>query len=129
MNCAPSEAAGRHTGPVTSSLYRRWFGLWSRLHRDFDGTDPSAKRTARATWALLTGAPCLVLGRAATWACRAAGASPALTAWLAVWLLVSVVIVALIAVGAGPGRTRRPALTALVLVTGVVVLTALSWPS
>ncbi|WP_153547920.1 hypothetical protein [Streptomyces sp. RB17] len=51
-----------------------------------------------------------------------------LTAWLAVWLLVTVFTVALIAVGAGPGRTRRPALTALVLVTGVVLLTALPWP-
>ncbi|MEV5982812.1 hypothetical protein [Streptomyces sp. NPDC052114] len=38
-------------------------------------------------------------------------------------------IIAVIAVSAGPGRTRRPALTALVLVTGVVLLTALSWPS
>lgn len=36
---------------------------------------------------------------------------------------------ALIAVGAGPGRTRRPALTALLLVSGVVLLTALSWSS
>ncbi|MEH0415999.1 hypothetical protein [Streptomyces sp. B21-083] len=45
------------------------------------------------------------------------------------WLLVSVFTVALIAVGAGPGRTRRPALTALSLVTGVVLLTAPSWPA
>ncbi|MFD7667487.1 hypothetical protein [Streptomyces sp. NPDC059788] len=111
---------------MTSWLHRRWFGLWSRLHRDFDGTDPSAKWTARAIWALLTGATCLALGPAATWASRAVGVPPALTAWLAVWLLVSVFAVALIAVGAGPGRTRRPALTALVLVTGVVLLTALS---
>ncbi|MFF4733683.1 hypothetical protein ACFY3M_52645 [Streptomyces mirabilis] len=114
---------------MTSWLHRRWFGLWSRLHRDFGGTDPSGKRTAGAIWALLTGATCLVLGRVATWACRAVGASPALTAWLAAWLLVSVVIVAVIAVGAGPGCTRRPTLTALVLVTGVVLLAALSWPS
>jgi hypothetical protein len=46
-----------------------------------------------------------------------------------VWLLVSVFTVALIAVGAGPGRTRRPALTALILVTGVILLRAPSWPS
>ncbi|MEH0415998.1 hypothetical protein [Streptomyces sp. B21-083] len=52
---------------MTSWLNRRWLGLWSRLHRDFDGTDPTAKWTARAVWALLTGATCLVLGRAATW--------------------------------------------------------------
>ncbi|HBF82269.1 MAG TPA: hypothetical protein DD420_20770 [Streptomyces sp.] len=114
---------------MTSWLHRRWFGLWSRLHRDFDGTDPTVKWIARAIWALLTGATCLVLGRAATWASRAVGASPALTAWLAAWLLVVVFTVALIAVGAGPGRTRRPALTAISLVTGVVLLTALSWPS
>ncbi|MFD8931269.1 hypothetical protein [Streptomyces mirabilis] len=31
--------------------------------------------------------------------------------------------------GAGPGRTRRPALTALTLLTSVILLTALSWPS
>ncbi|MGW0208362.1 hypothetical protein ACWDZ8_22015 [Streptomyces sp. NPDC003233] len=57
------------------------------------------------------------------------GASPALTAWLAVWLLGAVFTVVLIAVFAGPGRTRRPALTGLLLVTGVVLLTTLSWPS
>ncbi|CAM5529435.1 MULTISPECIES: hypothetical protein [Streptomyces] len=114
---------------MTSWLRRRWFGLWSRLHRNFDGTDPSAKRTARAIWALLTGASCLVLGRAATWVSRAVGAPPALTAWLAVWLLLSVFAVALIAVGAGPGRTCRPAMTALILVTCVVLLAALTWPS
>ncbi|MEU7596546.1 hypothetical protein AB0B79_26460 [Streptomyces sp. NPDC039022] len=114
---------------MTSWLRRRWFGLWSRLHRDFAGTDPSARRTARATWALLTGAAFLILGRAVTWVSRAVGAPPALTAWLAVWLLVSVFTVALIAVGAGPGRTRRPATTALALMTGVVLLAALSWPS
>ncbi|MFI2206647.1 hypothetical protein ACH47Z_39130 [Streptomyces sp. NPDC020192] len=45
------------------------------------------------------------------------------------WLLVAVFTVALIAVGAGPGRTHRPALTALIIVTGVVLLAALSWPS
>ncbi|MFD7667804.1 hypothetical protein [Streptomyces sp. NPDC059788] len=114
---------------MTSWLHRRWFGLWSRLHRDFDGTDPSAKRTARVVWALLTGATCLVLGRAATWTARAVGASPALTMWLAAWLLVSVVTVALVAVGAGPGRTRRSAMTTLGLVTSAVLLIALSWPS
>ncbi|MER7998363.1 hypothetical protein [Streptomyces sp. NPDC095613] len=96
---------------------------------DFDATDPTAKWTARTIWALLTGATCLVLGRTATWTSRAVGAPPALTGWLAVWLLVAVFTVALIAVGAGPGHTRRPALTALVLVTGVVLLTALSRPS
>ncbi|MEU7384139.1 MULTISPECIES: hypothetical protein [unclassified Streptomyces] len=114
---------------MTSWMHRRWFGLWSRLHRDLEGADPTAKRTARVICVLLTVATCLVLGRTATWACRAVGASPALTAWLAVWVLFGVVAVAVIAAGAGPGRTRRPALTALVLVTGVVLLTALSWPS
>ncbi|MET8560950.1 hypothetical protein ABZV75_10250 [Streptomyces flaveolus] len=57
------------------------------------------------------------------------GTSPALTAWLAVWLLIAVFTIALIAVSAGPGRTRRPELTALTLVTGVVLPTALSRPS
>ncbi|MFE9558843.1 hypothetical protein ACFYOD_35975 [Streptomyces sp. NPDC006703] len=66
-----------------------------------------------------------MLGRTSTWAARAVGAPPVLTAWL----LVSVFTVALIAVGAGPGHTRRPALTAVTLVTGAVLLTALSWPS
>ncbi|MFB1044453.1 hypothetical protein [Streptomyces chrestomyceticus] len=114
---------------MTSWLHRRWFALWSRLHRDIVGTDPSAKRSARTIGALLTVAACFVLGHAVTWVSRAMGASPALTWWLAVWLLVSVVTVAVIAVGAGPGRTRRPALAALFLVTGVILLTALSWPS
>ncbi|MBK3643701.1 hypothetical protein [Streptomyces sp. MBT33] len=114
---------------MTSWMHRRCFGLWFRLHRDFGSTDPSAKRTARTIWALLTLATCVVLGHATTWAARAAGASSALTAWLAAWLLLTVVSVAVIAVGAGPGRTLRPALTAISLVTGVVLLTALSWPS
>ncbi|AEY86910.1 hypothetical protein SHJG_1635 [Streptomyces hygroscopicus subsp. jinggangensis 5008] len=43
--------------------------------------------------------------------------------------LIAVFTISLIAVGAGPGRTRRPALTALILVSGVVLLTALSWSS
>ncbi|WP_225827164.1 hypothetical protein [Streptomyces naphthomycinicus] len=63
-----------------TSWHRRWFGLWSRLHRDFDSADPTAKWTARAVWALLTAGTCLVLGRTATWASLAVGASTAFTA-------------------------------------------------
>ncbi|MFK0142620.1 PhzF family phenazine biosynthesis protein [Streptomyces murinus] len=93
---------------MTSWMRRRRLKLWSRLHRDFDGTNPTAKWTARTIWALLAGATSLLLGCAATWVSRVVGASTALTAWLAVWLLVTVATVALIAVGAGLGRTRRP---------------------
>lgn len=110
-------------------MHRRWIGLWARLHRDFDGADPTTTWTARTIWALLTGATYLLLGRTAAWASQAVGAPPALTAWLALWLLVTLFALSLIAVLAGPGRTRRPALTALTLVTGVILLTALSWPA
>ncbi|MFF8618631.1 hypothetical protein [Streptomyces sp. NPDC015350] len=113
---------------MTSWLHRRWFGLWSRLHRDFDSTDPTAKRTARVIWTLLTGATCLVLGRTITWASRTVGASLELTTRLGVWILLSVFTVALVAVTAGPGRTRRPALITLVLVTGFILLMTLSGP-
>ena len=63
------------------------------------------------------------------WAARTAGASSALIAWLAVLVVVAAFSPALIAVLAGPGRTRRPALTALGLVTSVMVLAAFSWLS
>ncbi|MFJ2847647.1 hypothetical protein GTY20_35430 [Streptomyces sp. SID4946] len=56
---------------MTSWLHRCWLALWSRLHRGFDGTDPTAKWTARIIWALLTAGTCLVLGHAATWTSRA----------------------------------------------------------
>lgn len=124
----------RHTERNTSTPnccwpHRRWFGLRSRLHRDFDSTDPTAKWTARIIWTLLTGATCLVLGRTITWASRTVGASSELTTRLGVWILLSVFTVALVAVTAGPGRTRRPTLVTLVLVTGFILLMTLSGPS
>ncbi|WEB45405.1 hypothetical protein MOV08_43060 [Streptomyces yunnanensis] len=68
-----------------------------------------------------------MLGRTVTWAFHVAGASPYLTAWVAVLVLVGVFSVAFVAVTAGPGRTRRPALIALALVAGVVLLAAWAW--
>ncbi|MER6916487.1 hypothetical protein ABT354_32935 [Streptomyces sp. NPDC000594] len=112
---------------MTSWMHRRWLGLWARLHRDFDSTDPVAKRSARVTWSLLTAVACVVLGRTVTWASQAVGASTATTGWLGVWVLLVVFTIALSAVAAGPGRTRRPVLIATGLVTVVILLTALSW--
>ncbi|MGW1193580.1 hypothetical protein [Streptomyces sp. NPDC002559] len=57
------------------------------------------------------------------------GASSELTTRLGVWILLSVFTVALVAVTAGPGRTRRPTLVTLVLVTGFILLMTLSGPS
>src|SRR5690242_19853176 len=46
-------------------------------------------------------------------------AHPGRPDWAAPPSLIAVFTISLIAVGAGPGRTRRPALTALILVSGL----------
>ncbi|WP_269859645.1 hypothetical protein [Streptomyces sp. RPT161] len=81
---------------------------------------------ARMVWALLTAGIRLVVGHSVTWTARSAGASDRIVARPAVLALMAVVSVALFVVGAGPGRSLRPALTVLAFVVGAVLLIALA---
>ncbi|WP_269856983.1 hypothetical protein [Streptomyces sp. RPT161] len=101
---------------MSTWLRRHSLRLWTCLHHAFDSADPTTKWAARAVWALLTAGTCLVVGRAVTWTARAVGASERIVAWLGVLVLVAVLSVALVAVGAGPCRSLRPALTVFTLV-------------
>ncbi|WP_152648462.1 hypothetical protein [Streptacidiphilus anmyonensis] len=111
---------------MTTWLLRRWIGLWTWVHENVDSADPVSKWGSRAAGTLLTAAVITSLGHTVVWASQSAGASAAVTAWLALWVVVAVFVVALVAVLEGPGRTRKPALIAFAAVSAVVALT--SWP-
>jgi hypothetical protein len=111
---------------VNAWLHHHSLQLWTHLHRTFDSDEPTTKWASRVICALLTAGACWALGHAATWASQAAGASSYLTELVAVLVLLAVFSVALVAVTAGPGHTRRPALIVLPLVTGFVLLVGLT---
>ncbi|MFG2227933.1 hypothetical protein [Streptomyces sp. NPDC048644] len=111
---------------MTSWLYRRSLQLWGRLLRDVDSNNPTTKWTTRIICAVPTVATGAVLGHVATWTCEFVGAPPYLTGVAGLLVVMNVFCFALVAVTAGPGRTRKPALLTLATVTGFVLF--VTWP-
>ncbi|GAA3163481.1 hypothetical protein [Streptomyces ramulosus] len=112
---------------MNSWLHRRSLQLWTRLHRGVDSDDAFTKWSSWTVGIVLVFGVCTVLGHVATWVCEFVGVPPYATSVVGLLVLMNVFCVALVAVTAGPGRTRGLTLLMTVAaVTGFVLFIA--WP-